>query len=121
MLYSALAIGLVVFMMTLSYFLGSRHKERTTGEPYESGMPPTGTAQVRLSAHFYLVAMFFVLFDLEAVFILAWAVAAPELGWKGYAEILVFIGVLMVALAYLWRLGALDWGSRPDRGQREAE
>ena len=62
-----------------------------------------------VSAKFYLVAMFFVIFDLEAVFIFAWAIAARELGWAGYCEILVFIAILLAALAYLWRLGALDW------------
>jgi NADH-quinone oxidoreductase subunit A len=61
--------------------------------------------------HFYLVAMFFVIFDLEAVFLYAWAVAVRELGWAGYAEAIVFIVVLLVGLAYLWRQGALDWGT----------
>jgi NADH-quinone oxidoreductase subunit A len=65
-----------------------------------------------LTAKFYLVAMFFVIFDLEAVFVIAWALAARPLGWAGYIEILIFIGVLMAALVYLWRLGALDWGTR---------
>ena len=65
-----------------------------------------------LSARFYLVAMFFVVFDLEAVFLFAWAVAAREVGWAGYWEVLIFIGVLMAALMYLWRVGALDWATR---------
>jgi NADH-quinone oxidoreductase subunit A len=64
---------------------------------------------VRLSVKFYLVATFFVVFDLEAVFILLWAVAGRELGWAGYREVLIFIGVLTATLAYLWRTGALDW------------
>ncbi len=98
-------------MIGLSYFLGERHRERSTGEPYESGIAATGTARIRFSAHFYLVAMFFVIFDLEAVFVFAWAVAARELGWPGYAEIAVFIGVLVAGLAYLWKRGALDWGT----------
>jgi NADH-quinone oxidoreductase subunit A len=83
--------------------------EPATGAPYESGIVSEGTAQVRLSARFYLVAMFFVVFDVETAFIFAWAVAARETGWPGYWEILVFIVILVVALAYLWRLGALDW------------
>jgi NADH-quinone oxidoreductase subunit A len=65
---------------------------------------------VRFSAKFYLVAMFFVIFDVEAVFISAWTVAVRETGWTGYAEALVFIAVLLAALVYLWRVGALDWG-----------
>ncbi|MBP1624424.1 MAG: NADH-quinone oxidoreductase subunit [Acidobacteria bacterium] len=73
-------------------------------------MLPTGSARLHFSAKFYLIAMFFVIFDLEAVFIFAWAVAVPELGWMGYLEVLIFIIVLAATLIYLWRLGALDWG-----------
>ena len=104
-------LGLIVSMVVVSWFLGERHQETYTGEPYESGLIPTGTPQGRLSVHFYLVAMFFVIFDLEAVFLYAWAVAVRELGWPGYIEALVFIGVLLLGLAYLWRQGALDWGT----------
>jgi NADH-quinone oxidoreductase subunit A len=71
----------------------------------------TGSARARHPIQFYLVAMFFVIFDLEAVFLLAWAVAAEEVGWLGYFEILVFVGILVAAWAYLWRIGALDWGT----------
>ena len=111
--YAVLVFGLVAGMMAGSHFLGERHKGRATVEPYESGIAPTGSAHVRMPAHFYLIAMFFVIFDLETVFVLSWAVAARELGWAGYAEILFFLGVLLLSLVYLWRLGALDWGSRP--------
>ncbi|MGB8064952.1 MAG: NADH-quinone oxidoreductase subunit A [Candidatus Sulfotelmatobacter sp.] len=109
--YFVVVLLLVAAMLAISYVLGQRHNERATGSPYESGILSEGSARVRLSAKFYLVAMFFVIFDLEAVFIFAWAVAARELGWAGYREILVFIAILVAALAYLWRLGALDWGS----------
>jgi NADH-quinone oxidoreductase subunit A len=108
--YFAVVIFLVVVMIGLSYVLGQRHEERQTGEPYESGIVSTGSARVRFDAKFYLVAMFFVIFDLEAMFIFAWAIALREVGWAGYVEILVFIGILVAALIYLWRLGALDWG-----------
>lgn len=110
--YFAAVIALVTFMITLSYFLGQRHRERATGKPYESGIVSTGTARVRFDVKFYLIAMFFVIFDLEAVFIFAWAVALRELGWAGYFEVLIFIGVLVAILIYLWRLGALEWGAR---------
>jgi NADH-quinone oxidoreductase subunit A len=110
-LYFVAVLILVVAMLVLSYVLGERHKQRATGEPYESGMLPTGTARLRLSVNFYLIAMFFVIFDLESVFIFAWAVAFRELGWIGYAEVLFFVGVLLAALVYLWRIGALDWGT----------
>jgi NADH-quinone oxidoreductase subunit A len=108
--YSAAVIVLVVGMLVLSYLLGQRHQERATGEPYESGIVSTGSARLRFSAKFYLIAMLFVIFDLEAVFIFAWAVAVRELGWAGYLGALVFIGVLVAALIYEWRVGALDWG-----------
>lgn len=112
--YFAGVIFLVgIGMVGLSFLLGQRHKDRATGEPYESGIVSQGTARIRLSAKFYHVAMFFVVFDLEAVFIFAWAVAIRDLGWLGYIEVIVFIGVLFAGLVYLWRMGALDWGSRP--------
>lgn len=109
--YCALVAFLVAAMVGLSYVLGQRHHEHSTDSPYESGILSEGSARVRLSAKFYLVAMFFVIFDLEAIFIFAWAVAVRETGWVGYAEVSVFIFVLLVALGYLWRVGALEWGS----------
>jgi len=105
---------IVVTMVGLSFVLGQRHRDRATNEPYESGIVSEGSARLRLTAQFYLMAMFFVVFDLEAVFIFTWAVAVRELGWQGYLVISIFIGLLLVALAYLWRMGALNWG--PARG-----
>ena len=116
--YAAAVLLLVSGMIGLSYLLGERHREPATGDPYESGILSTGSAEVRLSVSFYLVAMFFVIFDVEAVYLFAWAVAARELGWSGYAEVLVFTALLIAALAYLWRLGALDWASGAARVQR---
>ena len=109
-IYFVFVLVLVVAMLVVSYLLGQRHHEHATGSPYESGIVSAGSAHVRLSAKFYLVAMFFVVFDLEAIFIFSWAIAGRELGWPGYSAILIFIGVLIAALVYLWRLGALDWG-----------
>ena len=103
-------VGLLVMaMLSMSFVLGQRHHDRATGSPYESGILSEGSARVRFSSKFYLIAMFFVIFDLEAVFLFAWAVAARELGWSAYWEVVVFIGILVATLAYLWRLGALDW------------
>jgi NADH-quinone oxidoreductase subunit A len=110
--YFVATLFLVGAMLGLSYVLGERHKERETDDPYESGIKTTGSARLRLSAQFYLIAMFFVIFDLEVVFVIAWALGVRELGWAGYIEILIFIGILMAALVYLWRLGALDWGPK---------
>jgi NADH-quinone oxidoreductase subunit A len=121
LVYFGLVLVVATGMLTLSYLLGERHRERTTGEPYESGMPPTGSARLRVSAKFYLVAMFFVIFDLEAVFLFAWAVTFRELGWAGYAVMAVFVVVLLVALIYLWRLGALDWGTERRRVLRRRD
>ncbi len=109
--YFSTVIILVAVMIVLSYLLGERHREKQTAEPYESGIVSTGTARVRFDIKFYLVAMFFVIFDLEAVFVFAWAVSIREAGWAGYAEMLIFIGILAAALVYLWRLGALEWGT----------
>ena len=110
-IYFVIVLATVAGMLSVSYLLGQRHREQATNTPYESGIVSAGSAHARLSAKFYLVAMFFVIFDLEAAFIFAWAVAGRELGWQGYWEIVIFVGVLIAALAYLWRLGALDWGS----------
>ncbi len=116
-----IAVGvLVAAVIAVSYVLGQRHRERTTTRPYESGSPLTGSARLRISISFYLVAMFFVVFDVESIYIFAWAIAWRELGWTGYIEVLIFIGILLAALVYLWRLGALDWGTtaRRKKGNR---
>ena len=84
--------------------------ERARAEPFEGGVVHIGSAQMPLSVEFYLVAIFFVIFDLETVFIFAWAVAFYELGVFGFLAISVFILILVVALIYEWKSGALDWG-----------
>jgi NADH-quinone oxidoreductase subunit A len=109
--YFALVLLLVAGMLVVSYLLGQRHHQRATGAPYEGGILSEGSARVRLSAKFYLVAMFFVIFDLEAVFLFAWAVTARSLRWPAFWEAVIFVGVLAAALLYLWRVGALDWSS----------
>jgi NADH-quinone oxidoreductase subunit A len=108
--FASIVIILIGVMLGLSYLLGERHKEKTTDEPYESGIPPTGDARLRFSSGFYILAMFFVIFDLDAAFIMLWAVSFRELGLPGYIGIVVFIGLLMVLLIYELRIGALDFG-----------
>jgi NADH-quinone oxidoreductase subunit A len=112
--YAALVVFVTATMLA-SYVLGQRHQDPGAGTPYESGIVSEGSARVRLSARFYLVAMFFVVFDLEAVFLFVWAVAAREAGWAGYWEAVIFIAVLLAALVYLWRVGALDWTAERPR------
>jgi NADH-quinone oxidoreductase subunit A len=113
--YFAFVVFLVTAVLFVSYLLGPRHSEPATGEPYEGGIVSEGSARVRFSVRYYMVAMFFVVFDLEAVFLFAWAVTARELGWVGYCEVVLFVGVLVAALIYLWRVGALDWAQEPHR------
>jgi NADH-quinone oxidoreductase subunit A len=109
-IYASAVLLLIGIMIGLSYILGERHKEKTTDEPYESGIPPTGDARLRFSSGFYIIAMFFVIFDLDAAFIMLWAVSFRELGLPGYIGILVFIGLLIVLLIYELSIGALDFG-----------
>ena len=108
--FSTIVILLIGIMIGLSYVLGERHKEKTTDEPYESGIPPTGDARLRFSSSFYLIAMFFVIFDLDAAFIMLWAVSFRELGLPGYIGIVIFIAILMILLVYELSIGALDFG-----------
>jgi NADH-quinone oxidoreductase subunit A len=110
LIYGVLILVLIVVILTVTYLTGERNRARAAYQPYESGMPPTGTARLRLRATYYLVAMLFVIFDLEAAFIYAWAVSVRRTGWTGYLEMLVFVIILAVGLVYLWRVGALDWG-----------
>ena len=109
--YFVLVVLLVGGMLLVSYLLGQRHRDPASGAPYEGGIVSEGSAHVRMPVKFYLVAMFFVIFDLEAVFLFAWAVAARALGWQAYWEIVVFTAVLVAVLGYLWRIGALDWNN----------
>ncbi len=110
LLYAAIVFSLVGVILLVSYVLGGRHQERATGEPYEGGIVSTGSARLRFSSQFYLIAMLFVIFDVETVFIVSWAIAFQELGWYGYIGVLVFILILVVVLIYEWRNGALDFG-----------
>src|ERR1700691_5867515 len=96
--YFGFVVFLVSAVLIASYLLGPRHSEPATGQPYEGDIVSEGSARVRVSVKYYMVAMFFVVFDLEAVFLFAWAGAVRELGWAGYCEVLLFVGVLLAAL-----------------------
>ena len=107
--YFILAAVVVTGMLVISFFLGERHRQRTTNEPYESGVKPTGSTGIKFSVKYYQVALFFVIFDVESIFIFAWAIAFRQLGWAGYIEIIIFIAVLIFTFIYLWKMGALEW------------
>jgi NADH-quinone oxidoreductase subunit A len=110
LLYGAIVVGLVIVMLGLSFVLGQRHKEHATEQPYEGGILSTGSARLRFSSQFYLIAMLFVIFDVETIFIFSWAIAFNELGWFGYLGVSIFVILLFVVLIYEWRNGALDFG-----------
>ena len=110
LVYGAVVVGLVIIMLGLSFILAQRHKEHPTNEPYEGGILSTGSARLRFSSQFYLIAMLFVIFDVETIFIFSWAIAFKELGWFGYIGVMIFVILLFVVLIYEWRNGALDFG-----------
>lgn len=102
---AALAFG----MIGLSHLFGYFRRSRTKLTPYECGIPITHSARKRAAIHFYVVAMLFILFDIEAAFLYPWAVLFRELGFFGFVEMLVFLGVLVVGYVYCWRRGGLQW------------
>ena len=117
--YVALVFVIIGIMLGASWLLGGRAWGRAKNEPFESGVVGAGSTSMRLSAKFYLVAMFFVIFDLEAVFLFAWAISVRESGWPGLIEATVFIFILLASLVYLWKIGALEWA--PDGRRKRAE
>lgn len=115
--YFGFVLIVVTGVLGVSYLLGPRHAEPATGQPYEGGIVEEGSARVRFSVRYALIAMFFVVFDLEAVFLFAWSVDARELGWRGYGEVVLFVAVLLASLVYMLRVGALDWSGEPRRSR----
>ncbi len=110
MMALAFAGGTVLF----SFLIGPRIDKSNKLDPYECGMPPVGTPLERFNVKFFLVAMVFVIFDIEVVFLFLWAVIFKDLGWFGLFEMGVFIAVLVLALAYVWKKGVLEWASKAD-------
>jgi NADH-quinone oxidoreductase subunit A len=113
--YTACVLFLVFTMLGLSYLLGQKASQPGKNLPFESGIISVGSAQFKVSVHFYLTAILFIIFDLEVVFLFAWAVVVREAGWPGFVEISVFIVILTAALVYLWRVGALDWRTQTQK------
>ena len=110
-IYFSMALGIAVTMMFIPILLRPKNPNPTKATAYESGMPPIGQAQSRYTIRYYLIAMLFVVFDIEAVFFYPWAVAFNAIGWYGMIEMVLFIVFLLVAYIYAWRKGALDWVS----------
>ncbi|MDY7842202.1 NADH-quinone oxidoreductase subunit A [Aeromonas caviae] len=106
------AICICLTMIGLAALLGGRAYGRAKNKPFESGVDSVGNARLRFSAKFYLIAMFFVIFDVEALYLFAWSVSVRESGWVGFIEATIFITLLLVGLLYLWRIGALDWAPK---------
>lgn len=113
------AIGLVVFMLVVPRLLGGRSQGSQKEEVFEAGVVGSGNARIRLSAKFYLVAIFFVIFDLEALYLYAYAVSVREAGWLGFAAATVFITILIIGLIYELSLGAMNWAPADKRRKKE--
>lgn len=113
--YLLASLGLVVFMLVVPRLLGGRSSGSQKQENFEAGVVSAGTARIRLSAKFYLVAIFFVIFDLEALYLYAYAVSVREVGWAGFASAFVFIAILFVGLVYEMHLGAMNWAPADKR------
>jgi NADH-quinone oxidoreductase subunit A len=104
-----LATGISLLVVLLGHLFGPRRPSEKKGQPYESGMRPYGPGQRRVPVHFYLIAVLFILFDIEIIFLLPWAVVLRELKIFGLVEMAVFIAILFVGFVYAWRKGALEW------------
>src|SRR5499426_2853342 len=111
----ALGAGFAATMIGGALLLGARDPTPEELAPYECGMPAVGDARERQSVQFYLVAMIFLLFDIEIAFLYPWAVSLRDLGWSGFIQIVTFFLILLVGFLYVWRKGVLDWGSRRGR------
>src|SRR5919205_3922317 len=107
----AMGAGFALVSVLLSMVFGPRKPTPEKSAPYECGMPPVGDARERQSVKFYLVAMIFLLFDIEVAFLYPWAMALRELGWNGFVQVVLFMTLLRAGYVYVWRKGALDWGN----------
>ena len=108
--YGIMIVALIALLLFIASWLGEKKPNIEKLRPYESGVIPTGSARLRYPVPFYLVAIFFLLFDVEGAYIFAWAIAWEQLGWAGWLQISFFIVVLILGLAYIWKKGGLEWG-----------
>ena len=120
-IYTGIAFFLIAVLLLLSWGLGQKTRSRQKQEPYESGILPLDNARIKGPVPFYLVAIFFVIFDVEVIFVASWAVASDRLGWSGFAHVCFFIFILFLGLVHIWKTGALDWEPRAQRERRRAQ
>ena len=118
--YSVIVIVLICGLLVVSALLGQKRKDHATHDVYESGVEGVGSAQFKMSVPFYLTAILFIIFDLEAAFLFAWAISIREAGWLGFIEVFIFIFILIAGLVYLWRSGALEWRTKRQQHDRAA-
>jgi len=109
LLMLVIGVGMSVAFVFLSQALGPRKYDKVKYSVYECGVDPFTTASVRISVKFYLIALLFILFDLESAFLYPWAVLFRQLGWFGFIEMLIFVLILLAGLVYAWKKGALEW------------
>jgi NADH-quinone oxidoreductase subunit A len=117
LIYTVIVVVLIVALLFASTLLGQKRKDHATHEVYESGIISTGSAHLKIAVPFYVTAILFIIFDLEAAFLFAWAISIREAGWVGYIEVFIFVSILIAGLLYLWKAGALEW--RTLRQQRD--
>ena len=113
--YGLLVLGLVGALLFLSSWLGEKKNGIEKLRPFESGIIPTGSARFRYPIAFYLIATFFLIFDVEAAYIFSWAISFDRLGWSGWLQMSFFIIVLLIGLLYIWKKGGLEWGPTSER------
>lgn len=118
LIYTVIAVSLIGVLLLAAWWLGAKRISERKGTPYESGVQPSGSARLAWPVPFYLVAIFFIIFDVEAAFIFAWAVGWEQLGMAGLVQITVFIVILAAGLVWLWIKGGLDWGPSASRKRK---
>ncbi len=114
--YTLMVMALIAVLLFIAAWLGEKKPGEEKLRAYESGIIPTGNARLHQPVPFYLVAIFFLLFDVEGAYIFSWAITWEALGWSGWLQITFFIGMLLLGLAYVWKKGGLEWG--PARGKK---
>ncbi len=119
--FTVMAAVLVIALLSVAGWLGEKKPTHEKLRPYECGIIPTGTARFRYPIAFYLIAAFFLIFDVEAAYIFSWAIAFDRLGWSGWLQISFFIAILLISLFYIWKKGGLEWGPTAPRNPATPE